>query len=89
MMQEWLGDGTAGAAARILAALREGGARRIASELDRAAEICQAPRRDSCAAERTEVLDAVVRELRYAAGARGLGVPLEAHTSLLAHLAGL
>jgi hypothetical protein len=81
-MPAWLGDGTAAAAARILAALRTGEARRIAAELDRAAEICRAPMRDPGAAERSEVLEAIVRELRE-------GPRLEAHTCLLTHLAGL
>lgn len=89
MMQEWLGDGTSGAAARILAALRAGEAQTIAAELDRAEAICRAPLRDSGAAERIEVLDAIVRELRLAGQAGGTRTGLEAHTSLLAHLAGL
>jgi len=88
-MPAWLGDGTAAAAARILAALRTGEARRLASELDRAAEICRAPLRDPCAAERSEVLDAIVRELRQPTGSRGAQAGLEAHTCLLTHLAGL
>jgi hypothetical protein len=87
MMQAWLGDGTAGAAARILAALRAGEAARIESELARAAEICRAPRRDSCAAERTEVLDAVVQDLLRAAGRPGGDG--DVRRALLAHLAGL
>lgn len=88
-MPAWLGDGTAAAAARILAALRTGEAPRIASELDRAAQICRTPLRDPCAAERSEVLDAIVRELRQAVGSRGAEAGLEAHTCLLTHLAGL
>ena len=87
--QSWLGDGTAAAAARILAALRSGEARRIGSELDRAAAICQAPFRDPCAAERTEVLDAIMGDLRQALGTGGTEAGLEAHTCLLGHLAGL
>jgi hypothetical protein len=88
-MPAWLGDGTAAAAARILAALRTGEARSIASELDRAAEICRTPPRDPCAAERCEVLDAIVRELHDAVGLSGAEAGLEAHTCLLNHLAGL
>jgi hypothetical protein len=84
-MPAWLGDGTAAAAARILAALRSGEAARIATELERAAEICRTPVRDPCAAERSEVLEAIVRELRE----RGPADGLEAHTCLLTHLAGL
>ncbi len=85
-MPAWLGDGTAAAAARILAALRSGEARRIASELDRAAETCRAPLHDPGAIERSEVLEAIVRELRQTDGAEA---GLEAHTCLLTHLAGL
>ena len=85
-MPDWLGDGTAAAAARILAALRSGEARRIASELDRAAETCRTPVRDPGAVERSEVLEAIIRELRQTDGAP---VNLEAHTCLLTHLAGL
>jgi len=88
MIQRWFGDGAAGVAARILAALRRGKAAEIAAELDRAAEICRAPLGDRCAAERIEVLDAIVRELRHGAGEAGAD-SLEAHKALLAHLAGL
>ena len=87
-MPAWLGDGTAAAAARILAALRTGEVRRIASELDRAAETCRTPFRDPCAAERSEVLDAVVGELRQV-DPNGAQAGIEAHTRLLTHLAGL
>jgi len=89
MTADWLGDGTTAAAARILAALRTGEAGRIACELDRAAEICRAPAADPGASERSEVLDAIVRELRHAVGPRGRRASLEAHTRLLTHLAGL
>jgi hypothetical protein len=88
-MPAWLGDGTAAAAARILAALRSGEARRIASELERAAETCRTPIRDPCAAERSEVLDAIVRELLQARDPSSAQAGLEAHTRLLTHLAGL
>jgi len=88
-MPAWLGDGTAAAAARILAALRTGEARKIASELDRAAETCRTPFRDAGAAERSEVLDAIVRELRQAQDPDSAQAGLEAHTRLLTHLAGL
>lgn len=88
-MPDWLGDGTAAAAARILAALRTGEARKIASELDRAAETCRTPFRDPGAAERSEVLDAIVRELRQARDPDSAQGGLEAHTRLLTHLAGL
>ncbi len=88
-MPAWLGDGTAAAAARILAALRTGEAGSIAWELDRAADVCGAPLRDRSASERSEVLDAIVGELRDAVGRRGAATGLEAHTRLLNHLAGL
>ncbi len=89
-MPAWLGDGTAAAAARILGALRTGETRRLASELDRAAETCRTPFRDPCAAERREVLDAVVRELRQKVDyPHSTHAGLEAHTHLLTHLAGL
>jgi hypothetical protein len=88
-MPAWLGDGTAAAAARILAALRSGESRRIASELDRAAETCRTPFRDPGAAERSEVLDAVIRELRQKVDPHSTEAALEAHTRLLTHLAGL
>jgi hypothetical protein len=88
MIQAWLVDGTSGAAARLLAALRAGEGTRIEAELARAAEVCRAPLDDSWAAERTEVLAAVVRELCQAAGVRG-EVNLDSHACLLAHLAGM
>jgi len=88
-MPAWLGDGTAAAAARILAALRTGQARRIVSELDRAAQICRTPYRDPGAAERSEVLEAVIGELRRTVDEQGAAAGLEAHTCLLTHLAGL
>ncbi len=86
-MPEWLGDGTAGAAARILAALRSGESGRLMEELNRAAEICRTPVEDAYAAERTEVLDAAIRELRRPAALAGLS--REAPACLLAHLAGV
>jgi hypothetical protein len=89
MIEAWLGDGASGAAARILAALRAGEGRRIESELARAADVCRAPLADSGAAERTEVLEAVVRELRQAVGTTGGVSNFEPHARLLAHLAGL
>jgi len=88
-MPTWLGDGTAAAAARILAALRTGEEKRIASELERAAAACRTPFRDACAAERGEVLDAVVRELRQRVDRHGAEAGLEAHTRQLTHQAGL
>ncbi len=88
-MPAWLGDGTAAAAARILAALRTGEARRIASELDRAAQTCRTPFRDPSAAERSEVLEAVIGELRRTVDEQSAEAGLEAHTCLLTHLAGL
>ncbi len=88
-MPAWLGDGTAAAAARILAALRTREARKIASELDRAAQTCRTPFRDPGAAERSEVLEAVIGELRRTVDEHGAEAGLEAHTCLLTHLAGL
>ena len=89
MLQKLLGDGTAAAAARILAALRTGEAGKLAAELERAAAICRAPVRDACAAERTEVLHAIVLELNEKTGQAAPDDCLEAHKALLAHLAGL
>ncbi len=88
-IETWLGDGTAATAARILAVVRAGKDTGIAAELDLAEASCREQAGDSSATERTEVLEAIVRDLRSRRKSGTGGEGLEAHTCLLAHLAGL
>jgi hypothetical protein len=65
-MQETLRCEAADAAGRILTAIEAGGVHAIECALDRSAEACRGPWADSYAAERAELLAAVVESVRGA-----------------------
>jgi hypothetical protein len=60
MLRALFGDSTSSTAARLLAAMRDGDAGALDRELQRAAQVCREPAGDSGAAERSELLAAVV-----------------------------